>query len=392
MMTFLKRAVPGQYRTAIPCHSRGMAWHSRATTPATGHFGASGSLKNMASQGSDTRELPKCQFWQLNQRLALIAALLREVWTFYEDRRAELGVAGPNHQRGLSQKPANEAAQSASISLCGQRPRIALSALLMALLAPAAVSAGDWSSSGSFDLKETTEIRESLASAQASSQGGWNFATRESEWVALDAFERLRPGKQPPAPATFRLPSGSNVEQLFALIAFAEAPGGRYDAIHHGAKVKPGKKPSQMTLAEIYAWIDRTPGQPHAIGNFQIIPSTLLNLQKRLGLPDGTRFSRETQNRMAVLLISDAGYQKFASGRMSRSAFMDNLARIWAGLPLASGKSAYHGYAGNRATITRAFYGEQMKRIFDSGTVRITAASPVAQAKPMNASWTRLGQ
>jgi hypothetical protein len=262
----------------------------------------------------------------------------------------------------------------------------------MALLAPAAVSAGDWSSSGSFDLKETTEIRESLASAPASSQGGWNFATRESEWVALDAFERSRPGKQPPAPAAFRLPSGSNVEQLFALIAFSEAPGGRYDAIHHGAKVKPGKKPSQMTLAEIYTWIDRTPGQPHAIGNFQIIPSTLLNLQKRLSLPDGTRFSRETQNRMAALLISDAGYQKFAAGRISRSAFMDNLARIWAGLPLASGKSAYHGYAGNRATITRAFYSEQMERIFGIRKSRIAAASHTPRPQAQSARWTGLGK
>ena len=80
MMSFLKRAENGRNRAAMPCHSRGMAWHGPATTPATGYFGASGSLKNMASQGSDTLELPKCQFWQLNQRLALIAALLRKVW------------------------------------------------------------------------------------------------------------------------------------------------------------------------------------------------------------------------------------------------------------------------------------------------------------------------
>ena len=320
------------------------------------------------------------------------SSLLREVWTFYEDRRAELGVAGPNRQGGLSQKPAYGAAQSASISRRGGRARTALPVFLMALLAPATASADGWSSSSSFSLKETAEIRENLASAPASPKDGWDFATRKSEWVALDAFERSRPGKQPPAPAAFRLPSGSNVEQRFALIAFAEAPGGRYDAIHHGAKVRPGKKPSQMTLAEIYAWIDRTPGQPHAIGNFQIIPSTLLNLQKRLGLPDETRFSRDTQNRMAALLISDAGYQKFAAGRISRSAFMDNLARIWAGLPLVSGKSAYHGYAGNRATITRVFYSEQMKRIFGTGKARTAAASQAPRTRALSAGWTGLGQ
>ncbi|WP_421056795.1 hypothetical protein [Leisingera sp. D0M16] len=318
--------------------------------------------------------------------------MLRYVWTFHEAQRAELGVAGPIPSRGLSQEPDCGAVLSASISRWGGRVRTAPPAFLIAILAPVTASADGWSSSISFSLKETAEIRENLASAPASSRSSWDFAARESEWVALNAFELSRPGKQPPAPASFRLPSGSSVKKLFALIAFAEAPSGRYDAIHHGAKVRPGKKPSQMTLAEIYTWIDRTPGEPHAIGNFQIIPSTLLNLQKRLGLPDGARFSRATQNRMAALLISDAGYQKFASGRISRSAFMDNLARIWAGLPLASGKSAYHGYAGNRATITRAFYGKQMERIFGSGTARITAASPVAQAKPMNAVWTRLGQ
>ncbi|UWQ43747.1 hypothetical protein K3718_20290 (plasmid) [Leisingera aquaemixtae] len=111
-----------------------------------------------------------------------------------------------------------------------------------------------------------------------------------------------------------QLLSESTIDQLFALIAFAKAPRGRYDSIHHGAKVKPGKKPSQMTPAEISAWIDRTPSQPHVIGNFHIIPSTLLNLQRRLGLSDRTLFSRATQNRMATLLISGAGHQKFAAG------------------------------------------------------------------------------
>lgn len=80
MMSFLRRAETGQSPDAMPCHSRGMAWHSRAATPATSHFGASGSLKNMASQGSGTSQLPKSQFWKLNQRLALICSLLREVW------------------------------------------------------------------------------------------------------------------------------------------------------------------------------------------------------------------------------------------------------------------------------------------------------------------------
>ena len=69
---------------------------------------------------------------------------------------------------------------------------------------------------------------------------------------------------------------------------------------------------------------------------------------------------------------------------------MDNLARIWAGLPLPSGKSAYHGYAGNRATITRAFYAEQMGRIFGNGKVRIVTQRKATKPKAAQTAWRGL--
>jgi hypothetical protein len=62
--------------------------------------------------------------------------------------------------------------------------------------------------------------------------------------------------------------------------------------------------------------------------------------------------------------MAEAGYQRFRAGRLSRSRFMDNLAFIWAGLPLRNGKSAYHGHAGNRATISRVFFEARMREIF----------------------------
>jgi len=43
---------------------------------------------------------------------------------------------------------------------------------------------------------------------------------------------------------------------------------------------------------------------------------------------------------------------------------MDNLALIWAGLPQADGRSAYHGYAGNRATITRTRFEQLFLGVF----------------------------
>ena len=43
---------------------------------------------------------------------------------------------------------------------------------------------------------------------------------------------------------------------------------------------------------------------------------------------------------------------------------MTNVARIWAGLPDASGRSVYHGYAGNAAGMSWAQYQAGVARIF----------------------------
>ena len=58
------------------------------------------------------------------------------------------------------------------------------------------------------------------------------------------------------------------------------------------------------------------------------------------------------------------GLTAFREGVMTRTAFMNNIAKIWAGLPNSSGRSHYHGYAGNRATMTWAHFEGQMARIF----------------------------
>lgn len=153
--------------------------------------------------------------------------------------------------------------------------------------------------------------------------------------------------------------------QLKSLIAGAEVGHLGYDAIQHGARLRPAKRPTQMTLQEILYWITTTPGQPHAIGRYQIIPATLRSLIHRTGLSLDTPFDAATQDRFASLLLHDAGYNTFMSGGLKREAFMDNLAAIWAGLPTSNGRSAYHGYAGNAATISRADYARYMAAIFD---------------------------
>lgn len=121
-----------------------------------------------------------------------------------------------------------------------------------------------------------------------------------------------------------------------------------------------------MTVAEIFSWIRATPGQHHAIGRFQIIPSTLRYLVEAEGVSGPEVFSPALQKRLALRLMVDAGYHDFIEGRISMPRFQDRLARIWAGLPLANGRSAYHGTVGNRATITRANFDAVMREIFGS--------------------------
>ncbi|WP_171181162.1 hypothetical protein [Ruegeria sp. HKCCD8929] len=276
-------------------------------------------------------------------------------------------------------------------------PRLLVAGVLCCLLVvPVAAVAEGWTDGGSFDADEARQMRAKLSSRStpadqpgAARKDGWRSMGDtgvSSDWVALDEFERGTPGKRPPRLSSFRLPAGSQVDKLYALIAFAESPKAGYDAIHHSARRLTSKRPTEMTLGEIKRWIAATPGQHHAIGRYQIIPSTLVSLQRRLGMSDATPFNRATQNRMAALLLADAGYHRFMSGQLSRDGFMDNLAGIWAGFPLANGKSVYHGYAGNRATVTRAFFDKQMAAIFSGEAVVVAEGANTAPQTQSSAS------
>ena len=172
----------------------------------------------------------------------------------------------------------------------------------------------------------------------------------------------------PPRPALGLAPSygtgNTPVDQLLNLIARAEAGPAGYDAVQYGARVRPSRRPTDMTLGDIYDWIDATPGQPHAIGRYQFIPATLRRVARERGFGRETRFTPGVQDVLALVLLEDAGLTAFQSGDMSRRTFMHNLARIWAGLPLPNGRSYYQGHAGNAATMTWAAFEGGMERIW----------------------------
>jgi len=153
------------------------------------------------------------------------------------------------------------------------------------------------------------------------------------------------------------------VQRLRYVIGRAESPHAGYDAVQHGARIKPRKPPTQMTIAEIFDWIAATPGQPHAIGRYQFIPDTLARVVRQVGARPRDRFTPAMQDRLADVLLLDAGFPDFMAGQLSEQQFMNNLAAIWAGLPTSSGRSKYHGVAGNRATVTLAYFRSEIAKI-----------------------------
>jgi len=154
------------------------------------------------------------------------------------------------------------------------------------------------------------------------------------------------------------------VELIRALIGRAEAGTQGYDAVQYGAVKRPAQPPTAMTIAQIFDWIDRTPGQNHAIGRYQFIPDTLLRLVGGLGVGADEVFAPRLQDRLADALLAEAGLDAVRSGEIGRHVFMNNMAKIWAGLPNSSGKSHYEGYAGNKSTMTWAYFDTQMGKIF----------------------------
>lgn len=133
----------------------------------------------------------------------------------------------------------------------------------------------------------------------------------------------------------------AQVDRLLSLIARAEAGSAGYNAVQHGARVRPAALPTQMTLGEIYQWIDDTPGQPHAIGRYQFIPPTLRRVARERGSGPETQFTPGVQDALALVLLNDAGFARFQAGELDRRRFMHNLARIWAGLRLTG---AWRGF------------------------------------------------
>lgn len=109
-----------------------------------------------------------------------------------------------------------------------------------------------------------------------------------------------------------------------------------------------------MTINQVLAWQERdevTNGDKSAAaGAYQIIRETLIGLKRDMGLTGNELFDERMQDRMAMVLLRQRGYDDFRSGRMSAEQFMRELSLEWAALPKdASGVGSHDGDGINKA-------------------------------------------
>ena len=162
-----------------------------------------------------------------------------------------------------------------------------------------------------------------------------NHVEQAAEAVIRDEPVIVRPEEVVVSPD--RVDEPGTVRQVLDLIRDKEARGS-YDTIYDGIRAEdhPNRPVTQMTINEVLAWQDsidsRYPSE--AVGGYQFLEDTLRRLVEQEGLTGGELFDGAMQDRLAIRLMRDAGLDGFQSGELSPADFGNNLAKIWAGLPV----------------------------------------------------------
>jgi len=131
----------------------------------------------------------------------------------------------------------------------------------------------------------------------------------------------------------------------------SSAPPECYEVIYGHKQDKLAKPLTEMTLDEVEAaqpkWTKRfgssAAGAAQFMRNTLDAPKTLRDLEGEMGLTGDELFEPDLQDRMAFHLLRRRGYDKFIAGKLSRTAFGNNLAKEWASFPVLCDMAGAHG-------------------------------------------------
>lgn len=142
------------------------------------------------------------------------------------------------------------------------------------------------------------------------------------------------------------------VGDILNLIARYESKG-NYNVILGGKTVP---ELTKMTLNQVYDFqqqMVQSGKESSAVGRYQYIRKTLVNTAAQMGLdPNTTVFDQKTQDAIATQTLRSIGLDSWLAEKMSDEEFLNNIAKIWAGIPTTSGISAYAGVGSNKAGTT----------------------------------------
>lgn len=223
----------------------------------------------------------------------------------------------------------------------------------------------------------------------------WKRETRERGIPPEQAFAQLPPEN---LRRITQNPDGTRNEEgyqrlgamasgsLLNLIAAKES-GGNYDVVYGGKDSitfnGQQRQITDMTVREVLQWQrdQRAAGADStAAGRYQIIYKTLNALSADMKI-DGVsvldmKFDETVQDRMALELLKQRGFNKYLQGNLSEEAFMRNLSQEWASFPKDfSGLSYYHGDGLNKAgvsphTVLAAMRGAREQYLAAPGTTQ----------------------
>lgn len=80
-----------------------------------------------------------------------------------------------------------------------------------------------------------------------------------------------------------------------------------------------------------------------AVGKYQLISTTLVEQQNKLGLSDDTKFDAATQELFGLSLLEKRGYKEWTEGKISDYQFQKNMAKEWASVADPDTGKSYYG-------------------------------------------------
>lgn len=128
--------------------------------------------------------------------------------------------------------------------------------------------------------------------------------------------------------------------------------GSAYDVVlGYGAYGRPDKPLSTMTVGEVKEFQLQMLRNPKnkwnssAAGKYQIVRTTLMNLQRQMGFSDNQIFDAAFQDRLAIQLLKGRGLDSYLSGNMDQDKFQVALSKEWASIANPNTGRSFYGQA-----------------------------------------------